>query len=54
MAEKITLSKEQLVQIIEQYPTPFHIYDGRRLSGQMPGIAEELSPGRRSSRNTLR
>ncbi|OPZ75178.1 MAG: Diaminopimelate decarboxylase [Firmicutes bacterium ADurb.Bin456] len=32
MAEKkLPFSKEQLIQIIEQYPTPFHIYDERAI-----------------------
>ena len=32
MAEKkLPFSKEQLLQIIEQYPTPFHIYDEKAI-----------------------
>ncbi len=32
------VTKEQLDKIVEQYPTPFHLYDEKRNPGQQLGL----------------
>jgi diaminopimelate decarboxylase len=44
MAEKrLPFSKEQLVQIIEQYPTPFHVYDEAAIRANARNLLEAFS-----------
>jgi len=44
MAEKkLPFSKEQLVQIIEQYPTPFHIYDEKAIRANARDLLRAFS-----------
>ena len=47
MEKKLFVNKEQLEEIVKQYPTPFHLYDekGNRARARATNAALACNPG---------
>lgn len=52
MEKKPFVTKEQLEDIVKQYPTPFHLYDEKGIRENARKVKRHF-PGIRDTRNTL-